>query len=154
MFNNWFINFKKDKCGFYLSNSNFNEMISAPFMDVVVNFVEKFFNKKKIELNLNDMDKDFLEYCPEHENELLYYYCLDCGKAYCKTCFLFFGAEKDKHNSHSIIEYEKYKNMSFPLLKKNLDKLESNIQHVEENIKRCISFKNLMNIKEKSGMNL
>ena len=124
MFNNWFINFKKDKCGFYLSNSNFNEMISAPFMDVVVNFVEKFFNKKKIELNLNDMDKDFLEYCPEHENELLYYYCLDCGKAYCKTCFLFFGAEKDKHNSHSIIEYEKYKNMSFPLRKKNLDKLE------------------------------
>ena len=100
------------------------------------------------------MDKDFLEYCLEHENELLYYYCLDCGKAYCKTCFLFFGAEKDKHNSHSIIEYEKYKNMSFPLLKKNLDKLESNIQHVEENIKRCISFKNLMNIKEKSGMNL
>jgi len=50
MFNNWFINLKKDKCGICLSNSNFNEMISVPFMDVVANFVKKFFNKKKIEL--------------------------------------------------------------------------------------------------------
>ena len=146
---NWFINLKKDKCGFCRSNTNFNEMISVPFMDAVVNFVEKFFNKKKIELN--DLDKDFLEYCPEHENELLYYYCLDCGKAYCKTCFVFFGEEKDKHNDHSIIEYEKYKNMSFPLLKKNLDKLESNIHHVEENIKRCISYKNSYEHQRKVG---
>ena len=146
---NWFINLKKDKCGFCRSTTNFNEMISVPFMDAVVNFVEKFFNKKKIELN--DLDKDFLEYCPEHENELLYYYCLDCGKAYCKTCFVFFGTEKDKHNDHIIIEYEKYKNMSLPLLKKNLDKLESNIQHVEENIKRCISYKNSYEHQRKVG---
>ena len=136
---NWFVNLKKGKCGFCRSNTNFNEMISVPFMDIVVNFVEKFFNKDKT--YINNIDKE-LEYCPEHENELLYYYCLDCGKAYCKTCFVFFGEEKDKHTEHSIIEYEKYKNMSFPLLKKNLDKLESNIQHVEENIKRCISYKN------------
>ena len=113
---NWFINLKKDKCGFCRANTNYNEMISVPFMDVVVNFVEKFFNNKKIEIN--DLNNDIQEYCPEHENELLYYYCLDCGKAYCKTCFVFFGEEKDKHNDHSIIEYEKYKNMSFPLLKK------------------------------------
>ena len=145
---NWFINLKKDKCGFCRSNTNFNEMISVPFMDVVVNFVEKFFNKNKN--YINNIDKE-LEYCPEHENELLYYYCLDCGKAYCKTCFVFFGEEKDKHTEHSIIEYEKYKNMSFPLLKKNLDKLESNIQHVEENIKRCISYKNSYEHQRKVG---
>ena len=150
---NWFINLKKDKCGFCRSNTNFEEMISVPFMDIVVNFVEKFFNKKKLEsnfLNLN-LNNEILEYCPEHENELLYYYCLDCGKAYCKTCFVFFGEEKDKHNDHSIIEYEKYKNMSFPLLKKNLDKLESNIHHVQENIKRCISYKNCYEHQRKVG---
>ena len=146
---NWFINLKKDKCGFCRANTNYNEMISVPFMDVVVNFVEKFFNNKKIEIN--DLSNDIQEYCPEHENELLYYYCLDCGKAYCKTCFVFFGEEKDKHNDHSIIEYEKYKNMSFPLLKKNLDKLESNIQHVQENIKRCISYKNCYEHQRKVG---
>ena len=147
---NWFINLKKDKCGFCRLNTSFKEMISVPFMDVVVNFVEKFFNKKKLEVyNIND--KDFVEYCPEHENELLYYYCLDCGKAYCKTCFVFFGEEKDKHNEHSIIEYEKYKNMSIPLLKKNVDKLESNIQHVEENIKRCISYKDTYEYQRRIG---
>ena len=47
--------------------TNFNEMISVPFMDIVVNFVEKFFNKKQI--YVNDIRKE-LEYCPEHENEL------------------------------------------------------------------------------------
>ena len=145
---NWFVNLKKDKCGFCRANTNFNEMISVPFMDIVVNFVEKFFNKDKTYINNIDTE---LEYCPEHENELLYYYCLDCGKAYCKTCFVFFGEEKDKHTEHSIIEYEKYKNMSFPLLKKNLDKLESNIQHVEENIKRCISYKNSYEHQRKVG---
>jgi len=136
---NWFINLKKDKCGFCRLKSNFQEMISVPFMDAVVSFVEKFFNKKK---RLSEtIDKEFLEYCPEHKNEMLYYYCLDCGKPYCKTCFVFFGEEKDKHIGHSIIEYEKYKNMSMPLLKKNTDKLESNIQHVEENIRRCLAYK-------------
>ena len=136
---NWFINLKKNKCGFCRERVKFTEMVSVPFMDAVVNFVEKFFNKKN---NLSEtIDKEFLGYCPEHKKEMLYYYCLDCGKAYCKTCFVFFGQEKDKHNGHSIIEYEKYKNMSFPLLKKNTDKLEKNIEHVEENIKRCLSYK-------------
>ena len=138
---NWFINLKKDKCGYCRLKSNFYEMVSVPFMDAVVDFVEKFFNRKN---SLSEtIDKEFLEYCPEHINEMLYYYCLDCGKAYCKTCFVFFGEEKDKHIGHSIIEYEKYKNMSIPLLKKNTDKLESNIQHVEENIKRCMAYKNV-----------
>ena len=137
---NWFVNLKKDKCGFCRLKSNFYEMVSVPFMDAVVNFVEKYFNKRsKLSETIN---KEFMEYCPEHKNEMLYYYCLDCGKPYCKTCFVFFGEEKDKHNGHSIIEYEKYKNMSMPLLKKNMDKLETNIQHVEENIKRCLAYKN------------
>ena len=149
---NWFINLKKEFCGFCREKINFNQMVSVPFMEKVVNFVDKFFNKKNIsEDNDYNSNKDFLEYCPEHLNEMLYYYCLDCGKAYCKTCFVFFGEEKDKHNDHSIIEYEKYKNMSFPLLKKNLDKLESNIHHVEENIKRCISYKNSYEHQRKVG---
>ena len=100
---NWFVNLRKNKCGFCRENVKFNEMVSVPFMDAVVNFVEKFFNKRN---NLSEkIDNEFLEYCPEHKNEMLYYYCLDCGKAYCKTCFVFFGEEKDKHIGHSIIEY-------------------------------------------------
>ena len=149
---NWFINLKKEFCGFCREKINFNQMVSVPFMEKVVNFVDKFFNKKNIsEDNDYNSNKDFLEYCPEHLNEMLYYYCLDCGKAYCKTCFVFFGEEKDKHNGHSIIEYEKYKNMSFPLLKKNKEKLEKNIQHVEENIKRCYAYKTIYEHERKIG---
>ena len=149
---NWFINLKKEFCGFCREKINFNQMVSVPFMEKVVNFVDKFFNKKNIsEDNDYNSNKDFLEYCPEHLNEMLYYYCLDCGKAYCKTCFVFFGEEKDKHNGHSIIEYEKYKNMSFPLLKKNKEKLEKNIQHVEENIKRCNAYKKIYEHERKVG---
>ena len=149
---NWFENLKKNKCGFCRENVKFKEMISVPFMDAVVNFVEKFFNKKN---NLSEkIDKEFFEYCPEHKNEMLYYYCLDCGKAYCKTCFVFFGEEKDKHNGHSIIEYEKYKNMSFPLLKKNTDKLENNIEHVKENIGRCLSYKQVYEHERRVGNKL
>ena len=148
---NWFINLKKNKCGFCRLNSNFKEMISVPFMEAIVTFVEKYFNKRKV--ISETIDKEFLEYCPEHKNEMLYYYCLDCGKPYCKTCFVFFGAEKDKHIGHRIIEYEKYKNMSIPLLKKNYEKLESNIQHVEENIKRCLAFKQSYEHERKVGNN-
>ena len=151
---NWFIDLNKKKCGFCRKSVNFNEMVSVPFMEKVVDFVDKFFNKKNnfSLLENNDIsDSDFMEYCPEHKNEMLYYYCLDCGKAYCKTCFVFFGEEKDKHIGHSIIEYEKYKNMSFPLLKKNKEKLEKNIQHVEENIKRCEAYKKIYEHERKVG---
>ena len=149
---NWFINLRKKKCGFCRENTKFNEMVSVPFMDAVVNFVEKFFNKKPDVMNT--IDNEILEYCPEHKNEMLYYYCLDCGKAYCKTCFVFFGHEKDKHNGHNIIEYEKYKNMSFPLLKKNADKLEKNIEHIEENIKRCLAYKQVYEHERRVGNKL
>ena len=151
---NWFINLNKKKCGFCRENTNFYEMVSVPFMDVVVDFVDKFFNKKISENNDNNInDKEFIEYCPEHKNEMLFYYCLDCGKAYCKTCFVFFGKEKDKHIGHSIIEYEKYKNMSFPLLKKNKEKLDKNISHIEENIKRCLAYKKVYEHQRNVGNN-
>ena len=136
---NWFIKQKKGKCGYCRLKTNYYQMVSVPFMDTVVTFVEKFFNKNAD--MTETIDKDFLEYCPKHKNEVLYYYCLDCDNAYCKTCFVFFGQEKDKHEGHNIIEYKKYKTMSLPLLKKNTDKLESNIQQVEENIKICQSYK-------------
>ena len=146
---NWFVNLNKKKCGFCREITDYNSMVSVPFMDIVVDFVDKFFTKKQEEQNT--LETDFIEYCPQHKNEKLYYYCLDCGKGYCKTCFVFFGEEKDKHVGHSIIEYEKYKNMSFPLLKKNKEKLEKNIKHVEENIERCLAYKKIYEHERKVG---
>ena len=59
--------------------------------------------------NENENNSKNVEFCKKHLDQPLFYYCLDCNQAYCRTCFVFFGEEKDKHNNHSIIEYEKYK---------------------------------------------
>ena len=146
---NWFIKLRKNKCGFCRESVKYKEMISVPFMDTVIDLIEQFYDNKKY--NEKNTDLNFKEYCSQHTDEILYYYCLDCGKAYCKTCFVFFGEEKDKHIGHSIIEYEKYKNMSLPLIRKNAEKLDNNIRHVEENIQRCLSYKAAYEFEKKIG---
>ena len=42
---NWFVNLNKKNCGFCRKSTNFSEMVAVPFMDIVVDFVDKFFNK-------------------------------------------------------------------------------------------------------------
>ena len=116
---------KKKNCGFCRKNMNFYDMVSVPFMSTVVDFVEKVFVKDKDgEIKLNEKYQDF---CQNHSNEQLYYYCMNCNRGYCKTCFVFFGEEKDKHLNHNIIEYEKYKNLNFSSLKTYGEKINDSI---------------------------
>ena len=137
---NWFMIEQKKACGFCREKVNFYEMVSVPFMSTVVDFVEKVFEKDKDgEIKLS---QKFQEFCPNHPNDKLFYYCLDCNRGYCQTCFVFFGEEKDRHVSHNIIEYEQYKNMNFSTLKLYEDKMNLFINKINENIKRCNSFKN------------
>ena len=146
---NWFMLEHKKACGFCRKNVNFYEMISVPFMSTVVDFVERVFEKDKngeIQFTQN-----FQNFCPNHPNEPLYYYCLDCNKGYCKTCFVFFGNEKDRHLNHNIIEYEQYKNMNLGSLKSYEDKINSYIKKTHENIKKCISFKNAYEFERAEG---
>ena len=82
------------------------------------------------------------EYCSKHPDQPLFYYCLDCNQAYCRTCFVFFGDEKDKHNNHSIIEYDKYKSMNIPEIIKNSNNLDDKYEEIEAYIKRCEALKN------------
>ena len=82
------------------------------------------------------------EYCPKHPDQPLFYYCIDCKQAYCRTCFVFFGEEKDKHNEHNIIEYSKYKSMNIPQIIKNSNNLDYKYEELEAYIKRCEALKN------------
>jgi len=67
------------------------------------------------------------ENCQIHPDQLLFYYCVDCEKSYCRTCFVFFGQEKNNHNGHKIIDYEKFKNKNnFELLNATKDLKENN----------------------------
>ena len=146
---NWFMMEHKKNCGFCRENVNFYEMISVPFMSTIVDFVEKVFEKDK------DGDMKFTgniqDFCSNHPNEKLYYYCLDCNKGYCKTCFVFFGEEKDRHLEHNIIEYEKYKNLNVTSLKLYEDKINSYIIKTKEKIKKCESYKSAYEFERNEG---
>ena len=134
---NWFQVQHKKNCGFCRKKVNFNDMISVPFMSTVVNFLEKVFDEE----NNKNIIEQFKECCPNHPEEKLYYYCLDCKKGYCKTCFVFFGEEKDKHLKHNIIEYEDYKKLNFSSLKLSEEKIDLKIKTLENYIKKCNSYK-------------
>ena len=93
---------------------------------------------KKIE---NEYNNSIEEYCPKHYDQPLFYYCLECNRAYCRTCFVFFGDEKDKHNNHNIIKYEKYKSMNYEKIKKIAYNLDSKYEEIIAYIKRCEALK-------------
>jgi len=161
---NWFLKDQNKECNYCKEPVNFYEFISVPFMDTIVDFVEKvIYDKKKYSasfqknfdnelnniknedinltnINYNNNIKDF---CDIHPTEPLYYYCIDCSKGYCKTCFVFFGNEKDKHLNHKIIEYSEYIKLNLPLLKEQEEKLDNNIKFVNDIIAQCKSYKSL-----------
>ena len=91
--------------------------------------------------NKDELVKDE-EYCTKHPEQPLFYYCINCKQAYCRTCFVFFGEEKDKHNMHSIIEYDKYKSMNIPDAIKNCNNLDDKYEEIDAYIKRCEALKN------------
>ena len=100
-------------------------------------YINMFGNdNKSLPLNANE------EYCSKHPDQPLFYYCIDCKQAYCRTCFVFFGEETDKHNEHSIIEYDKYKSMNIPQIIKNSKNLDDKYEEIEAYIKRCEALKN------------
>ena len=107
---NWFMVERKKNCGFCRKNANFYEMVSVPFMSTIVDFVEKVFEKDK-NGEIKQLSK-YQDFCPNHPNEKLFYYCLDCNKGYCQTCFVFFGEEKDRHLRHDIREIKPFQLIS------------------------------------------
>jgi len=160
---NWFLKDQNKECNYCKEQVNFYEFISVPFMDTIVDFVEKvIYDKKKYsasfqknfdndinnikneDINLiNINNANIKDFCDIHPNEPLYYYCIDCSKGYCKTCFVFFGNEKDKHVNHKIIEYSEYIKLDLPLLKEQEEKIDNNIKFVNDIIAQCKSYKSL-----------
>ena len=114
--------------------------------------------KKKMEFNNNTnsniiSDMTDIEFCDKHPDQPLYYYCMDCNKGYCRTCFVFFGEEKDKHNHHKIIEYEKYKLNNVSLFAKEKENLEDKSEELNAYIKRCEALKECYEFERKIVLN-
>ena len=164
---NWFLKDQNKECNYCKEPVNFYEFISVPFMDTIVDFVEKvIYDKKKysasfqqnfendlnniknedinlININNTNNTNNIKDFCDIHPTEPLYYYCIDCSKGYCKTCFVFFGNEKDKHLNHKIIEYSEYIKLNLPLLKEQEEKIDNNIKLINDLIDQCKSYKSL-----------
>ena len=92
--------------------------------------------------NASKKETTYNENCQIHPDQLLFYYCVDCEKSYCRTCFVFFGQEKNNHIGHQIIDYEKFKNKNnFELMEAIKDLKENNVK-INFLINQCESLKN------------
>ena len=166
---NWFLKDQNKECIFCKEPINFYEYISVPFMDTFVDFVEKvIYDRKqysssfqsKLDNNLKFFNnEDFLindnsffmnDNCEVHNREKIHYYCLNCNKGYCKTCFVFFGKEKDKHVNHKIIEYSNYKKLNLPLLKKKEEEIDCYIDNINNLFDHYNSYKQLYKFEQKA----
>ena len=94
----------------------------------------------------------YKEHCPTHPDQLLFYYCVDCEKSYCRTCFVFFGKEKNNHIGHQILDYEKFKNKNNLELLKQTKDLKENNDKINLFINQCEYLKNCY-LKEKEIVN-
>lgn len=144
-------------------NDNINENLTNNYNTLDLNYnpnlnlsslvLEKDYNSNKnsiVVLNSSKPKKKILEkhntkknedYCSKHPDQNLYYYCMNCNKSYCRTCFVFFGEEKDKHNGHTIIDYSKYKSNKICDVKKAEDNLDNKFEEINAYIKRCEALK-------------
>ena len=88
------------------------------------------------------------EHCEMHKDQLLFYYCVNCEKSYCRTCFVFFGEEKNKHIGHKIIDYEKLKDKNNFELFKEIKNLKEKSIKINNFINKCESIKNCYNLEK------
>ena len=165
---NWFLKDQNKECYYCKEPINFYEFISVPFMDTIVDFVEKvIYDRKKYsssfredyglinnfkneENNMTDNSFSMNDNCDIHESEKIYYYCLDCNKGYCKTCFVFFGNEKDKHLNHKIIEYSNYKKYNLPSLEKQKETIDLKMKYIMQLIEQYNSYKKMYEFQRKT----
>ena len=158
---NWFLKDQNKECYYCKEPINFYEFISVPFMDTIVDFVEKvIYDRKKFSSSfredyglinnfkneenvLTDNSFSMNDNCDIHESEKIYYFCLDCNKGYCKTCFVFFGNEKDKHLNHKIIEYSNYKKYNLPSLEKQKETIDLKMKYIMQLIEQYNSYKKM-----------
>ena len=166
---NWFLREQNKECNYCKEPINFYEYISVPFMDTIVDFVEKVIydrkkfsssfqntydfnlnNNKNEEIFTNDNLTNLNDNCEIHNKEKIYYFCLNCNKGYCKTCFVFFGKEKDRHINHKIIEYSNYKKLNLSLLKQKEEKIDINTKYLNDMVSQCNSYKQVYLFEQKT----
>lgn len=127
------INYYKtnNTCSYCNSKTSFQDTIpisNEELNNVQENLKTQIQNQSQTQTQKNKKSSQNYEFCPIHKNDILQHYCVDCSKAYCGTCFLFNGKEKEKHIKHRIVNYFKYKELNIPLFKKNKENFSTEIK--------------------------
>ena len=124
------------------------ERTSNKFLNLGKNniIIKNKLNEKNenVKVNIENIDN-----CKIHTDQTLAYYCVQCKKAYCKTCFVFFGDEKNKHEGHEIISYEKYKTINSNEIVKQSEDLDAKYDEINAYINRCKALKNCYEFERK-----
>ena len=75
------------------------------FLRAISEVVEEDEDNKKDNLIKFD-PKELIPNCDKHEQNKIFYYCIDCDKIMCPACILTQGEEA--HKDHRYVNYEKY----------------------------------------------
>ena len=89
------------------------------------------------------------EKCDIHPKNPIFYICLDCRKKMCPIC----GEEKKKHESHHLVNYERYKEL-FYFFRDNFANIKQTIEEKENNIKVYSNLSLLIEQQKNAYLNL
>ncbi len=88
------------------------------------------------------------DFCPEHRNQLIEYFCLDCNTKHCAKCLVFFNAQSKKHEGHKVITIEQKNKYSIDEVKKSVDDLKSSEDELKVFKNNVLSDVSIMEKKE------
>ena len=95
------------------------------------------------DISLNKINKNVdKEFCSNHKQEHIEYYCLNCNTKHCAKCLLIMSNESKIHQGHKIIEIEKRN-------KYNLDIIYKEINSLSETTNELTQYKINTEIEEK-----
>ena len=82
--------------------------------------------------NINsNAEEEINENCSTHPKNKVFYICLDCSKKMCPACEI----EKRKHESHHIVNYERYVKL-FYCFHNNFAEIKEKIKKIKNNVKK------------------
>lgn len=137
-----------------LSHSTRNKSYTHRNIGTSINKEKKFFNRfnilkklKSKQINkisyINKLNQEIFNpvYCKIHSDQLLSYYCINCQRFYCRTCFISLEQEKNSHKGHKIIDCENFKNNNNDDLLNNNKNLKEKCKEINNMIKKCEDLK-------------
>ena len=143
---------QKNICGFCRAKTKFEDTVSIPFVNDMVQFfidkVEKdqnsIYNASSL-IKSNDNEEDISEdnkdiengnKCTEH-NKVYEYYCVQCNKDYCSSCLSILNKSSAIHKNHTFLSLKEKKDKSVSKIIEEYKQLTATKEKIEDLIGLC-----------------